>query len=604
MCLPISRRRIYCTWADLEGALRLFCQFEIAGLSMTSSLVSRDSQLCSVLFVGDSSILVSSDDSETSESDSPSPSTSGESKEISTPTGTTAHKEIPLIVISDTDMPQVPHSIEAEENSSSEVIANSEETTDGFAEQEQDTVPLANPGTHDLLTVSIDCTLRETSQIEVPSFLNLSHKSNVVSVSPFDRLISTPVNAEVMYVTETTAASKYNNSAEKGQQDDATRKHIEKLDTADKNTAKDQSDPTAPFSTTSSFDCDSGSPSNSQQGSMSGEPPSEERMAINSEESKSRKTDKEGQTVAENIADASLKISGDVQENSFENEASEDNVVETRGAHVPIGDAVDLDEPTSRKDGQESSNQETSLEVPQANQTQRGNSGNYPTQEMAVCGTIPSDLFYPPLNQSTQTGEYTQQYAAYYMIDTPSPAPQNHSNVSYDKTQAQESKSLTSLASASTESIHSDSLESLDVSQGGSDDRSTILKCITDNSFLEFLITEGLELDSSSKKDVVNVVMTQYSNKLNDIESSIPKLAAQIRQTETTIDQQTEKVAQLQKELEYVKSEIVKNKNALEGFTSEKQELSKRRKALKRKVTRCEQTMKQLSGNSKKSRFD
>ena len=601
MCLPISRRRIYCTWADLEGALRLFCQFEIAGLSMTSSLVSRDSQLCSVLFVGDSSILVSSDDSETSESDSPSPSTSGESKEISTLTGTTAHQEIPLIVISDTDMPQVPHSIEAEENSSSEVIANSEETTDGFAEQEQDTVPLANPGTHDLLTVSIDCTLGKTSQIEVPSFLNLSHKSNVVSVSPFDRLISTPVNAEVMYVTETTAASKYNNSAEKGQQDDATRKLIEKLDTADKHTAKDQSDPTAPFSTTSSFDCDSGSPSNSQQGSMSGEPPSEERMAINSEESKSRKTDKEGQTVAENIADASLKISGDVQENSFENEASEDIVVETRGAHVPIGDAVDLDEPTSRKDGQEPSNQETSLEVPQANQTQRGNSGDYPTQEMAVCGTIPSDLFYPPLNQSTQTGEYTQQYAAYYMIDTPSPAPQNHSNVSYDKTQAQESKSLTSLASASTESIHSDSL---DVSQGGSDDRSTILKCITDNSFLEFLITEGLELDSSSKKDVVNVVMTQYSNKLNEIESTIPKLAAQIRQTETTIDQQTEKVAQLQKELEYVKSEIVKNKNALEGFTSEKQELSKRRKALKRKVTRCEQTMKQLSGNSKKSRFD
>lgn len=603
MCLPISRRRIYCTWADLEGALRLFCQFEIAGLSMTSSLVSRDSQLCSVLFVGDSSILVSSDDSETSESDSPSPSTSGESKEISTLTGTTAHQEIPLIVISDTDMPQVPHSIEAEENSSSEVIANSEETTDGFAEQEQDTVPLANPGTHDLLTVSIDCTLGKTSQIEVPSFLNLSHKSNVVSVSPFDRLISTPVNAEVMYVTETTAASKYNNSAEKGQQDDATRKHIEKLDTADKHTAKDQSDPTAPFSTTSSFDCDSGSPSNSQQGSMSGEPPSEERMAINSEESKSRKTDKDGQTVAENIADASLKISGDVQENSFENEASEDNVVETRGAHVPIGDAVDLDEPTSRKDGQEPSNQETSLEVPQANQTQRGNSGDYPTQEMAVCGTIPSDLFYPPLNQSTQTGEYTQQYAAYYMIDTPSPAPQNHSNVSYDKTQAQESKSLTSLASASTESIHSDSLESLDVSQGGSDDRSTILKCITDNSFLEFLITEGLELDSSSKKDVVNVVMTQYSNKLNDIESTIPKLAAQIRQTETTIDQQTEKVAQLQKELEYVKSEIVKNKNALEGFTSEKQELSKRRKAVKRKVIRCEQTMK-LLGNSKKSRFD
>ena len=547
------------------------------------------------MFVGDSSILVSSDDSETSESDSPSPSTSGES----TLTGTTAHQEIPLIVISDTDRPQVPHSIEAEENSSSEVIANSEETTDGFAEQEQDTVPLANPGTHDLLTVSIDSTLGKVSQIEVPSFLSLSHKSNVVSVSPFDRLISTPVNAEVMYVTETTTTSKCNNSAEKGEQDDATCQHIEKLDTADERTANNQSDPTAPFSTTSSFDSDSGSPSNSQQGSIGGEPPNEERMAINSEESASRKSDKEGQTVAENIADASGKVSGNVQENSFENEASEDNIVESGGTHVPIGDVVDLDAPTSRKDGHEPSNQKTSLEVPQANQTQRGNSGDYPTQEMAVCGTIPSDLFDPPLNQSTQTGEYTQQYAAYYMIDTPSPASQNHSNVSYDKTQAQETKSLTSLASAST-----DSLESLDVSQGCSDDRSTILKCITDNSFLEFLITEGLELDSSSKKDVVHVVMTRYSNKLNNIESTIPKLAAQIRQTETTIDQQKEKVAQLQKELEYVKSEIVKNKNALEGFTSEKQELSKRRKALKRKVNRCEQTMKQLLGNSKKSRFD
>ena len=600
MCLPISRSRIYCTWADLERALRLFCQFEIAGLSIAPSLVSRDfhlefTQLCSILFVGDSSILVSSDDSETSESDSPSPSTSGES----TLTGTTAHQEIPLIVISDTDRPQVPHSIEAEENSSSEVIANSEETTDGFAEQEQDTVPLANPGTQDLLTVLIDCTLGKASQIEVPSFLSLSHKSNVVSVSPFDRLISTPVNAEVMYVTQTTTTSKCNNSAEKGEQDDATFKHIEKLDTADKHTAKDQSDPTAPFSTTSSFDSDSGSPNNSQQGSIGGEPPNEERMAINSEESASRKSDKEGQTVAENIADSSGKVSGNVQENSVENEASEDNVVESGGAHVPIGDVVDLDAPTAGKDGHEPSNQKTSFDVPQANQTRGINSGDYPTQEMAVCGTIPSDLFDPSLSQSTQTGEYTQQYAAYYMIDTPSPASQNHSNVSYDKTQAQETKSLTSLASAST-----DSLESLDVSQGCSDDRSTILKCITDNSFLEFLITEGLELDSSSKKDVVHVVMTRYSNKLNNIESTIPKLAAQIRQTETTIDQQKEKVAQLQKELEYVKSEIVKNKNALEGFTSEKQELSKRRKALKRKVNRCEQTMKQLLGNSKKSRFD
>lgn len=549
------------------------------------------------MFVGDSSILISSDDSETSESDSPSPSTSEESKEIATLTGITAHQEIPLIVVSDTDMPQVPHSIEAEENSSIEVIANSKETTDGFAEQEQDTVPLANPGTHDLLTVSIDSTLGKASQIEVPSFLSLSHKSNVVSVSPFDRLISTPVTAEVMYVTETTTTSKCNNSAKKGEKDDAACKHIEKLDIADKHTANDQSDPTAPFSTTSSFDSDSGSPCNSQQGSIGGEPPSEERVAINSEESASRKSDKEGQTVTENIGDASGKISDDEQEN----EASEDNMVETRGAHVPTSDVVDLDVPTSRKDEHESSNQETSFDVSQAHQTL----GDYPTQEMAVCGSMPSDLCDPSRNQSTQPGEYTQQYAAHHMIDTPSPSSQNQSNISYDKTQAQETNSLTSLASASTESIHSDSLGSLDVSQGGSDDRSTILKCITDNSFLEFLITEGLELDSSSKKDVVHVVMTQYSNKLNDIESTIPKLAAQIRQTETAIDQQTEKVAQLQKELEYVKSEIVKNKKVLERFTNEKQELSKRRKALKRKVTRCEQTMKQLfRGTSKKSRFD
>ena len=533
-------------------------------------------------------------------------------------------------------MPQVPHSIEEGENSSSDVIANSKETMTESVDQGQITPPLStNPRTHDYLTVSIDSTLGKASQMEVPSLLGLSQKSTIVA-SPYDSFVNAPVDATLRYVTNEDVVSKVTTesktSTEGGEQCDSSFKRREVLDTTHEVSANDRSDLISPFSITlSSRDSNALSANRSQEGSSDGAPRSDEWVAVSSEECASRNSGGEDQTVTDS-ANAEADV---VQGNSSEteeysntetlNEALATSVNDTVGscdAQVPYTDVVSLGKQTAQaslqsqvitfREGEHelagipeetSPNQQSAFEVPQTNQPQRGKAVYSSSQGKANCESIPSDLFVPPIKQIPEPGEYAQLYA-YHMIDTPSPASQYQSKVFCDKTQAHESTSLTSLASASTETIHSDTFDSLDISPGGSDDRSTILKCITDNSFLEFLITEGLELDSSSKKGVVDVVMTQYSAKLSRVENAIPKLSAQIRQTETTIDQQTEKVAQLHKELEFVKGEIVKNKNLLEGFVNEQQVLSKKRKALKRKVARCESTMKKLLGNSKKSRFN
>lgn len=538
-----------------------------------------------------------------------------------------------MIVISDSDMPQVTHSIEEEENSSNEVIANSKETVTGPIDQEQvNTVPSAvtNTRTHDLLTVSIDSTLGKLSQIEVPSFLSLSQKSTV-TVSPYDSLVNAPTEAEVMYVADTvrcndrgvskeTTAS---NSSKVDESSVAASKRPEVIEAANEVSADDQSDPIAPFSITlTSSDSDAVSATCSQEVS-SGTPPSEERVAVSSEE---RASCEEDQTL---ITDSTAESSGnsdDIQGKSSETEAFSNTgalpeVLDTcanvtkdlSDAQATNKDVTSLEahETQSSLDSQVldegehdiigipdviSSNQQSAFEVPQINQPQLGEAVDSCQRRKGICGS--SELFDPPRKQIPESGDYGQLYAC-SMLDTPSLPSQYRSK----DTPVHDSTSLTSLASASTETIHSESSDSLDVNPGGSDERSTILKCITDNSFLEFLITEGLELDSCSKQGVVGVVMTQYNNKLSSVENAIPKLAAQIRQTETTIDQQTQKVKQLQDELEFVKGEIVKNEKSLQGFISEQQGLSKQRKALKRKVARCEGTMKKLLGNAKKSRL-
>ena len=513
-------------------------------------------------------------------------------------------------------MPQETHLIEEEENSSNELIANSIATVSGPSDQEVNTAPLlTNPGIHDLLAVSFDNTLGKPSQMEVPSFLSLSQKPNVV-VSPYDSLVNEPVEAEVMYVSdavrcndpvvskETTSSD---NSSKAKDLPSSTPQRPDALNTANVVAANDQSDPIAPSSIAfSSTDSEAMSATNSQESA----PPSEERVGVSSEQCASREEDEAAITDSIGMSpETEAPADNETPTELFD--TSIDHTVESCDAQVLISNVVSFDAhktqsitdsqvPTTGERANGIPDNISAFEVPQTNQPQQGEDVDSSQRGKGISGTIPSELFDLPTKQIPEpAGEYEQFYAC-RVIDTLSLASQHQSK----DDNIREVPSLTSLASASTESIHSESFDSLDVTPGGSDERSTILKCITDNSFLEFLITEGLELDSRSKKGVVDVVMAQYNNKLSNIENAVPKLAAQIRQTEKTIDQQTEKVKQLQEELEFVKGEIVKNKNLLQGYVNEQQGLGKQRKALKRKVARCEGTMNHLLGTAKKMRLE
>ena len=499
-----------------------------------------------------------------------------------------------MIVISETDcVPQVSHSIDEEENSSNEVIAASKETVTGFAGgAEANTTPLpTNPGQHDLLTLSMDSNLGKPSQMEVPSFLGLSEKSNLIG-SPYDNIISTPVVAQAMYVTETLTV---------GQRREVARNLPEVSDTAIQRNVSNPSDPKVPFTFTLSSSDSKATGTSSKD--PSGAPPNEERIAKRSEENIPQEVSEPEQgdiiEVSDNSA-GSCQGSGpeteseatqtetfttsvnEITESSDDQEPIINNIIspDTHKAQVPVtGKGQSCS-------GVPFSQQYFEHEAPQSHRGKAIDS----SQENAVRASAVVNLFDPQRKQNPQSAECTHLYT---MLDT---------RVISARSQVHETISSTSLASASTESIHCES-ESMDINTGASDKTGTILKCITDNSFLEFLIIEGLHLDTRSKQSVVEVVMSQYSDKLNRVENTIPKLGAQITDTETAIGQQREMVKRLQKELEFVKGEIVKNESLLQRFIKEQQELRENSKALKRKVARCEGIMKNVQDGAKKVRL-
>lgn len=542
--------------------------------------------------------ISSTSEPEISDSDSPSPSTSRESEEFATNGEKLPEKsarEPPMIVISETDcVPQVSHSIDEEENSSNEVIAASKETVTGFAGgAEVNTTPLpTNPGQHDLLTLSMDSNLGKPSQMEVPSFLGLSQKSNLIG-SPYDNIISTPVVAEAMYVTETLTAV---------ERREVALKRPEVSDTAIQRNVSDPSHPKVPFTFTLSSSDSKATGTSSKETSAA--PPNEERVAKRSEENVPHEVSEPEQVdfiaVSDNSAgcyqgsgpeteseatqtETFTTSANDITESSDDQEPIINNFIspDTHEAQVPV-----------TGEGQSSSDVSYTQQYfePEAPQSHHGKAIDS-SQANAVRASAVLNLFDPPRKQISQSAECSQLYAC-GMLDTP---------VISARSQVHETISSMSLASASTESLHCES-ESMDINTGASN-KSTILKCITENSFLEFLIIEGLDLDSRSKQGVVEVVMAQYSDKLNRVENTIPKLAAQITDTETTISQQKEMVKRLQKELEFVKGEIVKNESLLQRFIKEQQEMSEHRKGLKRKVARCEGIMKNVRDGAKKVRL-
>ena len=77
-----------------------------------------------------------------------------------------------------------------------------------------------------------------------------------------------------------------------------------------------------------------------------------------------------------------------------------------------------------------------------------------------------------------------------------------------------------------------------------------------DNSFLEFVTTEGLGLHAQAKKNIVGVVMAEYSNKLNKVEGKLPKLGQLMKVEEMALKQKKERESALEEELALLKKEI------------------------------------------------
>ncbi len=118
-----------------------------------------------------------------------------------------------------------------------------------------------------------------------------------------------------------------------------------------------------------------------------------------------------------------------------------------------------------------------------------------------------------------------------------------------------------------------------------------------DNSFLEFVITEGVTLDVVAKQNIVGVVLKQYLDKLDQVEERLPKLGQLMSEEEMALSQKKEELALLKKE-------IVAKERSLEELKQNKELLCEEKKKLKRKVAHCEATQQQLEGNLKRGRSD
>ena len=116
-----------------------------------------------------------------------------------------------------------------------------------------------------------------------------------------------------------------------------------------------------------------------------------------------------------------------------------------------------------------------------------------------------------------------------------------------------------------------------------------------DNSFLKFVITEGIALDALAKQNIVEVVLKQYSDKLSEVEDTLPKLGQLLSEEEIALGQKKEELALL-------KQEIIAKERSLEDLKQKKELLCEERKKLKRKVAHCNATGQLLEIKSKKCR--
>lgn len=114
------------------------------------------------------------------------------------------------------------------------------------------------------------------------------------------------------------------------------------------------------------------------------------------------------------------------------------------------------------------------------------------------------------------------------------------------------------------------------------------------SSFLDFVICEGEDLEPEAKKSIVEVVMTQYFEKLSQVEVRLPKLEHLMKEEEQAIYQQKEMINNLEEELLLLKRGILAKEKGLEELQYQCEMLNEEEKMLKRKVSHCLEMQEQL----------
>lgn len=119
-----------------------------------------------------------------------------------------------------------------------------------------------------------------------------------------------------------------------------------------------------------------------------------------------------------------------------------------------------------------------------------------------------------------------------------------------------------------------------------------------DSSFLEFVKTEGLVLHAQAKKNIVGVVMMEYSSKLSEIESRLAMLGQLISEEEMALRQKEEREQALEEELVLLKKEMLEKQRYIKDLRGQCTCLHVKKLYLKRKVVYCQEVEQQLeSGN-------
>lgn len=128
-------------------------------------------------------------------------------------------------------------------------------------------------------------------------------------------------------------------------------------------------------------------------------------------------------------------------------------------------------------------------------------------------------------------------------------------------------------------------------------------ECLTkltdaDSSFLEFVKTEGLGLHAQAKKNIVGVVMTEYSNKLSEIESRLPMLGQLISEEEMALRQKEEREQALEEELDLLKKEMLEKQRCINDLRQQCDSLHDEKSLIKRKVVYCQEVEQQLGSEN------